>query len=117
MVSFQTHHFRTWTYGRIGLCAIIRSFSVWANFDFCVDHVLQLAVSKCEERKLIAQTEFETVCTKFWNLLKGQNPPDQNTITKEQYTTLLTRMYRVLAPLYRDEEMKHQVASEWIYDS
>ena len=35
------------------------------------DHVVQLVVSKCEERKLVSQTEFETVSTRFWNLLKG----------------------------------------------
>ena len=74
-------------------------------------------MSKAEERKLIAQTEFETVCTKYWCLLKGQRPSDENTITKEQYTSLLTRIYRVLAPLYREKEMEAQVAQEWVYDS
>lgn len=76
-----------------------------------------MVVSKAEERKLIAQTEFETVCTKYWSLLKGQAPSDENTITKEQYSSLLSRMYRVLAPLYRDAEMEKQVAQEWVYDS
>lgn len=84
---------------------------------YCVDHVLQLVVSKAEERKLIAQTEFETVCTKYWALLKGQNPSDDNTICKDQYCELLTRIYRVLAPLYREDEMRAQVNQEWVYDS
>jgi hypothetical protein len=87
------------------------------DFEERDDHVLQLVVSKCEERKLIAQTEFETVCTKYWNLLKGQAPSDENTISKDQYCALLTRIYRVLAPLYRDAEMEAQVAQEWVYDS
>jgi len=78
---------------------------------------LQLVVSKAEERKLVGQTEFETVSSKFWDLLKGQSPSEHNTVTKEQYTQLLTRMYRVLAPLYREEEMVKQVAQEWCYDS
>lgn len=79
--------------------------------------MLQLVVSKAEERKLIAQTEFETVCTKYWSLLKGQSPSDENSINKDQYCQLLTRIYRVLAPLYREEEMKAQVQQEWVYDS
>jgi hypothetical protein len=87
------------------------------EFEERDDHIVQLVVSKAEERKLIAQTEFETVCTKFWSLLKGQCPSEENTINREQYTQLLTRMYRVLAPLYREEEMKTQVTQEWFYDS
>jgi hypothetical protein len=47
------------------------------------DHAVQMIVTKKEERLLCAQTEFETVSTRFWNLLKGQNPPDNNTVTKE----------------------------------
>lgn len=67
---------------------------------------MQLVVSKAEERSLMNQTEFETVTTKFWTLLKGATHSDDKFITCDQYTELLSRMYRVLAPLYRDAEMK-----------
>lgn len=82
-----------------------------------VDHIVQLVVSKAEERKLMAQTEFETVSTKFWTLVKSASPSDDKCISREQYTELLTRIYRVLAPLYRADEMKTQVTQEWFYDS
>jgi len=82
-----------------------------------VDHIVQLVVSKIEERKLFSSLEFETVTSKFWTLIKGANNSDDKSITREAYTELLSRIYRVLAPLYRDAEMKVQIAQEWIYDS
>ena len=38
-------------------------------------------------------------------------------MTKEQYTALLKRVYKVLLPLYREDEMAREVAQEWIYDA
>jgi hypothetical protein len=63
------------------------------------------------------QTEFETVCSKYWNLIKSHHNSDDNVINRSQYTELLSRIYRVLSPLYREAEMKQQVAQEWFYDS
>jgi len=48
-----------------------------------LDHVVQLVVSKAEERKMMDQTEFETVSTKFWTLLRGNAHSDDKCITKE----------------------------------
>lgn len=73
-------------------------------------------VSKAEERLLLSQPEFETVCTKYWTLIRQTSPQDENTITRQQYIELLSRVYRVLAPLYRDAEMKDVVLQEWNYD-
>jgi hypothetical protein len=42
---------------------------------------------------------------------------DDNQVSQKQYCELLTRIYRFLAPLYREAEMKNQVAQEWFYDS
>ena len=78
---------------------------------------MQLVVSKIEERKLFNSLEFETVAAKFWTLIRGANNSDSNSITRESYIELLSRIYRVLAPLYRDAEMKVQISQEWIYDS
>ena len=38
-------------------------------------------------------------------------------ISKAQYTDLLKRIYKVLLPLYRDEEMNREVAQEWLNDA
>ena len=84
---------------------------------YSLDHIVQSVVSKCEERKLITQNEFETVCSKFWNLIMKNKQGDDNLVSREQYCELLTRIYRFLAPLYREAEMKSQVAQEWFYDS
>ena len=50
--------------------------------------------------------------------MKGQAGADlsSDTISQKQYTELLSRIYRVLACLYRENEMKEQVSQEWIYD-
>ncbi len=80
------------------------------------DHIVQSVVSKAEERLLLSQPEFETVCTKYWTLVRQTGHQDSNTITKQQYEELLSRIYRVLAPLYREAEMKDVVSQEWYYD-
>ena len=75
-------------------------------------------MAKAEERKILLHSQFETACAKYWDLLRGQAGTDLSTdsISQKQYTELLTRMYRVLACLYREAEMKTQVVQEWIYD-
>jgi hypothetical protein len=50
--------------------------------------------------------------------MKGQAGTDLSSdfISQKQYTELLSRIYKVLACLYRDSEMKSQIAQEWTYD-
>ena len=38
-------------------------------------------------------------------------------ISKDQYIELMKRVYKVLLPLYREEEMAREVAQEWIHDA
>ena len=38
-------------------------------------------------------------------------------ISKDQYIELMKRVYKVLLPLYREEEMAREVSQEWIHDS
>jgi len=40
-----------------------------------------------------------------------------DTISKDQYVQLIKRMYKVLLPLYREDEMAREVAQEWIQDA
>jgi hypothetical protein len=77
-------------------------------------------VSKAEERKIMMDSQFEAVCARYWQLMtQSNNTKDRSKITlsKSQYTDLVSRMYRVLAPLYRDAEMAREIAQEWVYDS
>ena len=86
-----------------------------------LDHVVQACVSKKEERDMMNHPEFETVVSKYWHIIKhhssGRATADERTITRAQYSELLSRMYRVLAPLYREDEMRALIEQEWVYDS
>ena len=74
--------------------------------------MVQFAVAKAEDRKIMLNQQFETACAKYWFLMKGQAGADlsSDTISHKQYTELLSRIYRVLACLYRENEMREQVA-------
>jgi len=39
------------------------------------------------------------------------------TVTKDQYTALMKRIYKVLLPLYRHKEMAAEIEQEWLMDS
>ncbi len=76
-------------------------------------------MSKASERRLFMHAEFESVCARYWQLLRSQPDANQSsdTITKQQYMQLMKRVYKVLLPLYREEEMNREVAQEWIWDA
>ena len=73
---------------------------------------MQQVVAKYEERVIMMHEKFEAVSAKYWQLMTQSHDKDisKETLTKEQYTALLTRIYRVLAPLYRPSEMAIEVA-------
>jgi len=50
-------------------------------------------------------------------VLKQRSSSDSRTVSRQEYTELLSRVYRVLAPLYREQEMAAQIEEEWVYDS
>jgi hypothetical protein len=82
--------------------------------------VVQQVVSKAEERQIFMDSAFEAVCARYWQLMMQSNTGkdrSKTTLSKAQYTDLLTRMYRVLAPLYREAEMAREVSQEWVYDA
>ena len=76
-------------------------------------------VCKANERRMFMHADFEAVCSKYWQLLRSQPDADRTSdvVTKEQYTQLMKRIYMVLLPLYRPEEMNREVAQEWIHDA
>ena len=64
--------------------------------------------------------QFEAVCARYWQLMTQSNTGkdrSKTTLSKAQYTDLMSRVYRVLAPLYREAEMAKEIAQEWVYDS
>ena len=75
-------------------------------------------VAKSEERKITMDPRFEAVCARFWHLMQASYPAarSKETLTKQMYCDLFSRIYRVLAPLYREAEMAAEVAQEWVYD-
>lgn len=68
---------------------------------------------------MVNNTEFEVISAKYWQLLHSQPGANRSSdiISKDQYTGLMKRMYKVLLPLYREEEMSREVAQEWIHDA
>lgn len=97
-----------------------------------VDYQIQQIVSKAEERHLMMDPQFEGTCARFWQLMtqEGLNapakdkfrvlkaaPPKKDSITFEEYCALMKRIYRVLAPLYREKEVQNEVTQEWITDA
>jgi len=84
-----------------------------------VDYVIQSVVSKFEERLLLQSEKFEAVCAKFWQMMNqsaGSNKSCE-TLSKNQFTDLHSRILKVLAPLYRDKEMALEVENDWLLDS
>jgi hypothetical protein len=82
--------------------------------------VVQQVVSKAEERQIFMDSQFESVSARYWQLMTQSNvgkDRSKTTLSKAQYTDLLTRIYRVLAPLYRETEMASAVSQEWVYDA
>lgn len=76
--------------------------------------------------------QFEAVCARFWQLMTQESitasvkdkskqrkkaPPKKDTICFDEYASLMTRVYRVLAPLYREQEVQVEVTQEWITDA
>ena len=41
---------------------------------------------------------------------------NRSTVSQQQYTELMKRVYKVLLPLYRDAEMTSEIAQEWLVD-
>ena len=82
------------------------------------DYIVQSVVAKAEERKIMMDPKFEAVCARFWHLMQASYPAarSKETLTKQMYCDLMSRLYRVLAPLYREVEMAAEVAQEWVYD-
>lgn len=70
---------------------------------------------------------FEAICARFWQLMtqeafkqvdKKKHVRDKkDCIHFHEYSELLKRIYRVLVPLYREQEIQNEVAQEWIYDA
>jgi hypothetical protein len=68
--------------------------------------------SRVENRKIIGSERFEEMANKYWELLRDHESQDikLKTISEEQYTALFKRIYKVLLPLYREDEMSSEVA-------
>lgn len=63
-------------------------------------------------------SQFEAIASKYWQLLhqsgktankKFSNGTNTQSLTKDQYCGLLKRIYKVLAPLYREPEVESEV--------
>jgi len=76
--------------------------------------------------------QFEAVCARFWQLMTQESitvsvkdkslkrksaPPKKDSLCFEEYSSLMTRIYRVLAPLFREQEVLREVTQEWISDA
>jgi hypothetical protein len=66
-----------------------------------------------EEQKLVNHSSFQRVACKFWALL----PKDENgRVSKATYISLMKRIYMLLLPNYKKEEMETEILSEWNFD-
>jgi hypothetical protein len=75
--------------------------------------------SKVEAKKILFHTKFEDVVQKYWQLLRVEEECDLEklSVTKQQYTSLMKRVYKVLLPIYREKEMASEIEQEWLMDS
>lgn len=59
------------------------------------------------------------MCAKFWQMMTQSAGTNNSceTLSKNQFTDLHSRILKVLAPLYREAEMAKEVANDWLLDS
>lgn len=63
-----------------------------------------------EAKKIMGSPRFEEVVQRFWHLLRANGANLENlTVTKTQYMDLIKRIYRVLLPVYREQEMNSEI--------
>lgn len=77
------------------------------------------AYCKVECKKIMSHDGFNAIAARFWALLRAS--PSANlerfTVNKSQYCNLMRLIYKVLMPVFREDEMKQEIEQEWIQDS
>ena len=81
-------------------------------------------VSKVEAKKIMRHDKFEEVVNRFWALLRQSKDQDlgcgdleKMTISKKQYHNFMCLVYKVLLPIFRENEMNAEIDQEWLQDS